>query len=84
MRRSASGQGSPRYGSATVPMEEARASCAIDIWDDRSRSSKRTFRGIDRWLRARAHREEFFRALANAAKLTLHLRVEAGNERPPT
>jgi imidazoleglycerol-phosphate dehydratase len=67
-----------RYGSATVPMDEARASCAIDI-------SGRPFTlfeaelpsgstgGFDHELT-----EEFFRALVNAAKLTLHLRVEAG------
>jgi imidazoleglycerol-phosphate dehydratase len=67
-----------RYGAATVPMDEARASCAIDI-------SGRPFTlfeadlppgstgGFDHELT-----EEFFRALANAAKLTLHLRVETG------
>ncbi|HWX51877.1 MAG TPA: imidazoleglycerol-phosphate dehydratase HisB [Solirubrobacteraceae bacterium] len=70
--------GIARYGSATVPMDEARASCALDI-------SGRPFTlfeadlppgstgGFDHELT-----EEFFRALANAAKLTLHLRVEAG------
>jgi len=68
-----------RYGSATVPMDEARASCAIDI-------SGRPFTlfeadlpdgstgGFEHELT-----EEFFRALANSAKLTLHLRVEAGS-----
>jgi imidazoleglycerol-phosphate dehydratase len=67
-----------RYGSATVPMDEARASCAIDI-------SGRPFTlfeaelppgstgGFDHELT-----EEFFRSLANTAKLTLHLRVETG------
>jgi imidazoleglycerol-phosphate dehydratase len=67
-----------RYGSAVVPMDEARASCAIDI-------SGRPFTlfaaqlpsgstgGFDHELA-----EEFFRALANAAKLTLHLEVQAG------
>jgi imidazoleglycerol-phosphate dehydratase len=68
-----------RYGSATVPMDEARASCAIDI-------SGRPFTVFDADLPAGStggfeHEltEEFFRALANAAKLTLHLRVEAGS-----
>jgi imidazoleglycerol-phosphate dehydratase len=68
-----------RYGSATAPMDEARASCAIDI-------SGRPFAlfqgqlppgstgGFEHELT-----EEFFRTLANAAKLTLHLRVEAGS-----
>jgi imidazoleglycerol-phosphate dehydratase len=67
-----------RYGSATVPMDEARASCAIDI-------SGRPFTLFEADLPPGAtggfeHEltEEFFRALANAAKLTLHLRVEAG------
>ena len=67
-----------RYGSATVPMDEARASCAIDI-------SGRPFTLFEAELPPGAtggfeHElaEEFFRALANAAKLTLHLRVEAG------
>jgi imidazoleglycerol-phosphate dehydratase len=68
-----------RYGFATVPMDEARASCAIDI-------SGRPFTLFDAQLPPGAtggfeHElaEEFFRALANAAKLTLHLRVEAGS-----
>jgi imidazoleglycerol-phosphate dehydratase len=67
-----------RYGAATVPMDEARASCALDI-------SGRPFTAFDADLPPGTtggfeHEltEEFFRALANAAKLTLHLRVEAG------
>src|SRR5271170_8114469 len=67
-----------RYGSATVPMDEARASCEIDL-------SGRPFMLFAAELPPGAtggfeHEltEEFFRALANAAKLTLHLRVEAG------
>ena len=68
-----------RYGEASVPMDEARASCAIDV-------SGRPFTLFEADLPAGAtggfeHEltEEFFRALANAAKLTLHLRVEAGS-----
>jgi imidazoleglycerol-phosphate dehydratase len=68
-----------RYGSATVPMDEARASCALDI-------SGRPFTVFDADLPPGStggfdHEltEEFFRALANAAKLTLHLRVETGS-----
>jgi imidazoleglycerol-phosphate dehydratase len=71
--------GIARYGSATIPMDEARASCAIDI-------SGRPFTLFEAELPPGAtggfeHEltEEFFRALANAAKLTLHLRVEAGS-----
>lgn len=71
--------GIARYGAATVPMDEARASCAIDI-------SGRPLTVFDAELPPGAtggfeHEltEEFFRALANAAKLTLHLRIEAGS-----
>lgn len=72
-------KGIHRYGSAVVPMDEARAQCAIDI-------SGRPFTlftadlppgatgGFDHELA-----EEFFRALANSAKLTLHLEVQAGS-----
>jgi imidazoleglycerol-phosphate dehydratase len=72
-------KGIARYGSATVPMDEARASCDLDI-------SGRPFTAFDAELPPGStggfeHEltEEFFRALANAAKLTLHLRVEAGS-----
>src|ERR1700677_737235 len=70
--------GITRYGAATVPMDEARASCAIDI-------SGRPFTLFEAQLPPGStggfeHEltEEFFRALANAAKLTLHLQVQAG------
>jgi imidazoleglycerol-phosphate dehydratase len=68
-----------RYGSALIPMDEARASCAIDI-------SGRPYTLFEAELPPGAtggfeHEltEEFFRALANAAKLTLHLQVQAGS-----
>jgi imidazoleglycerol-phosphate dehydratase len=71
-------RGIARYGQATVPMDEARASCAIDI-------SGRPFTLFIAELPAGAtggfeHEltEEFFRALANAAKLTVHLEVQTG------
>jgi imidazoleglycerol-phosphate dehydratase len=71
--------GIARYGSATVPMDEARASCSIDI-------SGRPFTSFEGELPPGAtggfeHEltEEFFRAVANAAKLTLHLRIDAGS-----
>jgi imidazoleglycerol-phosphate dehydratase len=67
-----------RYGAIVTPMDEARASCAIDI-------SGRPLTLFEAQLPPGAtggfeHEltEEFFRAVANAAKLTLHLRVEAG------
>jgi imidazoleglycerol-phosphate dehydratase len=67
-----------RYGSATIPMDEARASCAIDV-------SGRAFLAYDAKLPAGAignfdHElaEEFFRAVSSNARLTLHLTVQAG------
>ncbi len=67
-----------RYGSMTTPMDEARASCAIDISGRpltvfQARLPPGATGGFEHELT-----EEFFRALANAAKLTLHLRIEAG------
>jgi imidazoleglycerol-phosphate dehydratase len=70
--------GIARYGHAVVPMDEARAACAIDI-------SGRPFcrfeaalppggtGGFDHELT-----EEFFRAVASGARLTLHVSVETG------
>jgi imidazoleglycerol-phosphate dehydratase len=70
--------GISRYGSVTVPMDEARASCAIDI-------SGRGLLIFDAELPPGAignydHEltEEFLRAVAANAKLTLHVTVEAG------
>lgn len=69
-----------RYGSATVPMDEARASCAIDISGrpyvafDAPQLAPGATGGFDHELT-----EEFFRAVANAAKVTLHLTVERGS-----
>ena len=71
-------RGIVRYGHALVPMDEALATCAIDI-------SGRPFVAWHADLPSGAigdfdHElaEEFFRAVASSAKLTLHLRVEAG------
>ena len=70
--------GISRYGTATIPMDEARASCAIDV-------SGRAFLAYDAELPAGAignfdHElaEEFFRAVASAARLTLHVELQAG------
>jgi imidazoleglycerol-phosphate dehydratase len=71
--------GITRYGHAVVPMDEARATATLDI-------SGRPYcafeadlppggtGGFDHELA-----EEFFRALANSAKLTLHVSVDAGS-----
>jgi imidazoleglycerol-phosphate dehydratase len=70
--------GITRYGHAVVPMDESRAACAIDI-------SGRPYCAFEADLPPGAtgtfdHEltEEFFRAVANQAKLTLHVTVEAG------
>ena len=70
--------GIARFGHATIPMDEARASCAIDV-------SGRGLCAFEAALPPGAignfdHEllEEFLRALAMNAKLTLHLTVERG------
>jgi imidazoleglycerol-phosphate dehydratase len=73
-------RGIVRYGHAVVPMDEARAACTIDV-------SGRPYASIECLDRLPAgdiagfeHElaEEFFRAVASAAKLTLHLELQAG------
>jgi imidazoleglycerol-phosphate dehydratase len=68
-----------RFGHAVVPMDEARASCAIDV-------SGRPFCLFDGEFPAERVAdfdtdlaEEFVRAVAVTAKLTVHLSVEAGS-----
>jgi imidazoleglycerol-phosphate dehydratase len=67
-----------RFGEAVVPMDESRASAAIDV----SGRPLAVFEGP--WPeRAVGDLEpdlpqEFLRAVASTAKLTLHVRVEAG------
>ena len=70
--------GIARYGQATVPMDEARASAAIDISGRgllafTARLPPGAIGNFDHELA-----EEFFRALAANAKLTLHVTVESG------
>jgi imidazoleglycerol-phosphate dehydratase len=67
-----------RFGEMTVPMDEARASCAIDV-------SGRGLLVFEASLPPGAignfdHElvEEFLRALATNARITLHLTIEAG------
>jgi imidazoleglycerol-phosphate dehydratase len=73
-------RGIGRYGHAIVPMDESRAMCAIDL-------SGRPFAALGGFERLPAgdiagfeHElaEEFFRAIASAARLTLHLELQAG------
>jgi imidazoleglycerol-phosphate dehydratase len=67
-----------RYGSALVPMDEALAECAIDISGRphlvfRADLPKASIAGFETELA-----EEFFGAVANSAKLTLHISVRYG------
>ena len=67
-----------RYGHAVVPMDEARASAALDISGRPFTSFEGEF-PVERVGDFETElTEEFFRAVANVAKLTLHVRVEAG------
>ncbi len=71
--------GISRYGHAVVPMDEARAACAIDL----SGRGLCVFEGdlapgaIGNFEHELA--EEFFRALALNGRLTLHLSIERGS-----
>ncbi|MGZ4249213.1 MAG: imidazoleglycerol-phosphate dehydratase HisB [Solirubrobacteraceae bacterium] len=70
--------GITRYGAATVPMDEARAACAIDVSGRglcvfEASLPPGSIGNFDHELT-----EEFFRALASNARLTLHVSVEAG------
>jgi imidazoleglycerol-phosphate dehydratase len=73
--------GIARFGEATVPMDESRASAAIDV----SGRPLAVFEGP--WPERPVGDlepdlpQEFLRAVASTAKLTLHVRVEAaGND----
>ena len=71
--------GIARFGEAIVPMDEARAAAAIDV-------SGRPYAVWEGELPAQPLgpgfgpelAEEFFRAVANGAKLTVHVRVQRG------
>jgi len=73
-------RGIRRYGHAVIPMDEARAACTIDV----SGRPYCAVEGLDRLpagdIAGFEHEaaEEFFRAVASAARLTLHVELEAG------
>ena len=73
-------RGITRYGHAVVPMDEARAACAIDV-------SGRPLCVLEGFERLPAGEiggfelelaEEFLRAVASAARVTLHVELQAG------
>jgi len=71
--------GIARFGDATVPMDEARASAAIDLSGrplsvfEARRLPSLTIGGFETELC-----EEFMRAVSSTARMTLHVRVDAG------
>jgi imidazoleglycerol-phosphate dehydratase len=70
--------GITRYGQATIPMDESRASCAIDISGRglcvfEASLPPGSIGNFDHELT-----EEFCRAVATNARLTLHITVETG------
>jgi len=73
-------KGIVRYGHAVIPMDEARALCAVDI----SGRPYGAITGLERLpagdIAGFEHElaEEFFRAVASTARLTLHLDLQAG------
>jgi imidazoleglycerol-phosphate dehydratase len=73
-------RGIVRYGHAVVPMDEARAAAAIDI-------SGRPYTRLEGFEKLPSGHingfeyevaEEFFRSVASAARLTLHIDLQAG------
>ena len=70
--------GITRFGQVTVPMDEARATAVVDVSGRplcvfEGELPAGAIEGFDTDLA-----EEFFRAVAGAAKLTLHVQIEAG------
>src|SRR5829696_761289 len=71
--------GIARFGDATVPMDEARASATIDLSGrplsvfEARRLPSLTIGGFETELC-----EEFMRAVSSTARMTLHVRVDAG------
>jgi imidazoleglycerol-phosphate dehydratase len=68
-----------RYGSAVVPMDEACAECALDI----SGRALSVFRGDIPVTSIAGYEteltEEFFRAVAGGARMTLHIDIRYGS-----
>ncbi len=71
-------RGIARYGQAIVPMDEALATCALDVSGRPLCAFAATLPPGDIAGFDHEEAEEFFRAVAAAAKLTLHVRVDAG------
>ncbi len=68
-----------RYGFATVPMDEALAECAIDVSGRPMTVYEAALPDVAIADFDTELTEEFFRAVANNSKLTLHVRVRYGS-----
>ncbi len=72
--------GIARYGHAVIPMDESRAAASIDV----SGRPYAALTGFDRLapgdIAGFEHEaaEEFFRAFASSARMTLHVHLQAG------
>jgi len=71
-------RGIRRYGHAVVPMDEARAACALDLSGRPYAAFEGELPPVDVAGFDSDLAEEFFRAVANTAKLTLHVTIERG------
>jgi imidazoleglycerol-phosphate dehydratase len=71
-------RGMVRYGSATIPMDEALVLCALDFSGRPGYFSDLTFADARIGTFATELVDEFFKSVANSAGLTLHLRQLAG------
>jgi imidazoleglycerol-phosphate dehydratase len=67
-----------RYGHAVVPMDEARASVALDLSGRPFLAWEVDLPGGGTGNFDHELAEEFFRAISSAAKMTLHVTLEAG------
>jgi imidazoleglycerol-phosphate dehydratase len=67
-----------RYGHAVVPMDEARASVALDLSGRPFLAWEVDLPGGGTGNFDHELAEEFFRAVSSAAKMTLHVTLEAG------
>jgi imidazoleglycerol-phosphate dehydratase len=68
-----------RYGSALIPMDEALAECAIDLSGRPYVAFEAAIPAIDIGGFEAELTEEFVRAVATNAKLTVHLSIRSGS-----
>lgn len=71
--------GVSRYGWAVIPMDEARASCALDLSGRPLTIFEGDLPGGSTGGFEHELAEEFFRAVGNAARMTVHVRIERGS-----